>query len=298
MAGVQPQPTRRVGVPVVAVLALTTYAVAVLVDPDVEIPTAAVVVSIALVAVLVLTVATGLEFHEQHRLPGGTLLSRLIPLVIAIPVALVVLAAPDAGQDPRQPAPTATPTPGQQPTEGGPGQLEPRPDADLDPNGVLQYALLIGISVAVVALVGWLLWPQWRRWRRRDRTVAAVPGAKGAVAEGSDVDEEQLAEQRRIVREGLRHGRSALVAGEDPRHAVIRAYVAFESHVGERGMVREPAETQREYVARVLAEGRLAHSERAPQLVELFNAARFSSLPVTPGDAQAARDHIGALVGD
>jgi uncharacterized protein DUF4129 len=287
------------GVPVVAVLALTTYAVAVLIDPDVEIPTAAVVVSIVLVGVLVLTVTTGLEFYGQDRAAGKTTLSRLLPLVIAIPIALVVvLAAPDAGPNPRQPDPTATPTPGQQPTGGGREQTETRPNADLDPNGILQYALVIGISVAVVALVGWLLWPQWRRWRRRDRTVRTTPGAKGAVVEGSDVDDEALAEQQRIVREGLQRGRSALIAEEDARHAVIRAYVAFESHVGSRGMVREPAETQREYVARVLAEGRLAHSERAPQLVELFNAARFSSLPVTPGDAQAARAHIDALVGD
>lgn len=298
MTGVQQRLTGRVVVPVTAVLALTTYAVAVLMDPDVEISTAAVVVSITLVAVLVLIVATGLEFYGQDRAPGKTLLGRLIPLVIAIPVALVVvLAAPDAGQEPQEPAPTATPTPGQQPTGGSQEQVVPRSSTTLDPSGILQYTLGTLICIAVVALVGWLLWPQWRRWRRRDRTVTA-PGAKGAVAQGSDVDEEGLAEQQRIVREGLHRGRSALVAVEDPRHAVIRAYVAFESHVGDRGMAREPAETQREYVARVLAEGRLAHSERAPQLVELFNAARFSSLPITAGDARAARDHIDALVGD
>ncbi len=298
MTGVQPQPTRRVGVPAVAVLALATYAVAVLVDPDVEIPTAAVVVSIALVAVLILTVATALEFRDQHRLPGRTLLSRLLPLVIAMPVALVVvLAAPDARREPRQPAPTATPTAQQQSPGAGQEQVNQRPNADLDPSGILQYALPIAISIAVVALVGWLLWPQWRRWRSRDRTVT-IPGAKGVVAEGSDVDEEELARLRQTLREGLRHGRSALIAEEEPRLAVIHAYAAFESHVGDRGMVRDPAETQREYVARVLAEGQLAHPERAPQLVELFNTARFSSLPVTADDAWAARDHIDALVGD
>jgi hypothetical protein len=280
--------TRRVSLPVVAVLALTAFSVAVLTDPDAAIPDSAVFISVVLVAIVVIAVATGLEFRDVHPFPMGTLLLRLSPLVAAIGVVLFLIALSDDGSNPPDP----TPEEQQQGGEEVLGGDEP-PSGDYDGSaGLFEYLALIVVVLAVI--VGLVLLLRRVRLRRRD---PAAPGAPGRAVEGGDVEDHEM-ERHRTVREGLHRGRGALLDEDDPRLAVIGAYVAFEGHVGAGGLVRRPSETQREYVARVLAEGRLAHSDRAPLLVELFNAARFSSDPVTPEHARAARDHIDALAGD
>jgi Domain of unknown function (DUF4129) len=277
--------TRRLSLPVVAVLVLTAFSVAVLTDPDAAIPNAAVFVSAALVAIVVVAVATGLEFRDVHPFPLSTLLLRLSPLVFTSAFVFFVMTLPDNELNP--------PGSDDESTETPPPREDP-PSGDYDGSaGTFEY--LAGIVLVVAVIVGLLL--LLRRVRLRRRRDLATPGAPGRAIEGGDVVEHEM-ERHRTVREGLRRGRGALLDEDDPRRAVIGAYVAFEGHVGAQGMVRRPAETQREYVARVLAEGRLAHSDRAPQLVELFNAARFSSDPVTIEHARAARDHIDALVGD
>ena len=119
-------------------------------------------------------------------------------------------------------------------------------------------------GLALVAMVGWLVWRQLKL--RRARAAAMQAGARGHTVEGSDLDEHELV-QARAVREALERSRSALLTEDDPRLAVIRAYLAFEGHVGAQGMTRKPAETQREYIARVLSQGQLAAPDRAPQLV-------------------------------
>jgi hypothetical protein len=279
--------TRRVSLPVVAVLALTAFSVAVLTDPDAAIPDSAVFISVVLVAIVVIAVATGLEFRDVHPFPLSTLLLRLSPLVAATGLVLLLIALSDDGSNP----PDSTPQ-----EQGGDDVLggEEPPSGDYDGSaGLFEYLALIVVLLAVIVGLVLLL----RRVRLRRRRDPAAPGAPGRAVEGGDVEEHEM-ERHRTVREGLRRGRGALLDEDDPRLAVIGAYVAFEGHVGARGLVRRPSETQREYVARVLTEGRLAHSDRAPLLVELFNAARFSSDPVTPEHARAARDHIDALVGD
>ncbi|MGH3482074.1 MAG: DUF4129 domain-containing protein [Nocardioidaceae bacterium] len=277
--------TGRVSLPVVAVLALTAFSVAVLTDPSAAIPDAAAFVSVVLVAIVVIAVATGLEFRDVHPFPLGTLLLRLSPLLVATVLMLFLMALSDDGSNPPDSPPQE-----QQPLQGG----EDVPSGDYDPSaGAFEY--LAGSVLVLAVIVGLVL--LLRRVRLRRRRDLAAPGTPGRAVEGGDVEEHEM-ERHRTVREGLRRGRGALLDEDDPRLAVIGAYVTFEGHVGTQGMVRRPAETQREYVARVLAEGRLAHSDRAPLLVELFNAARFSSDPVTPEHARAARDHIDALVGD
>jgi|SRR5215510_6477124 len=291
MTGAQERLSGRVSVPVIGIFALTTLAVAALVDPDVEISNIAAVFSTALVAILVLAVATGIEFRHEHPYPVTAVLWRLSPLVFATGLSLfVVLALPE--NEPRLPPParrsqqggSQTPTPSPRP-----------PRSDVDPHDVIQYTVMVLAALAILAFIGWLLWE--RAKRRRDRPAPVAAGASGQAVDGSDVDEHEL-EQQRAVREALERSRIELLAESDPRLAVIRAYVAFESHVGSQGMAREPAETQREYIARVLSKGRLAAPDRAPQLVELFNTARFSTQPVTAADARSAQGHIDALVGD
>ena len=292
MTGALQQLVGRVSLPVVGVFVLTTYAVAVLVDPDVEIANAAAVFSAGLVAVILLAVATGIEFRDEHPYPVAAVLWRLSPLVFVTGLALfVVLALPENAPNPPPPA-RRSGGGGQQTT---PPPTAPQQKSDLDPGGVLEHTVMVLASLALVALIGWLVWRQLKL--RRARVAALQAGARGHAVEGSDLDEHEL-EQARAVREALERSRSALLTEDDPRLAVIRAYLAFEGHVGAQGMTREPAETQREYIARVLSQGQLAAPDRAPQLVELFNTARFSTQPVTAADAMAAQGHIDALVGD
>lgn len=293
MTGALQRLVERVSLPVIGVFLLTTYAVAVLVNTDVEIANVAAALSAGLVAIIVLAVATGIEFRDEHPYPFAAVLWRLSPLVLAAGLALfVVVALPDNA--PKLPPPL------RRSGGGGGQQTTPPPSApqqksDLDPGEILQYTVMVLVSLAIVAAVGWAV---WRRLKlRRARAAALQPGARGQAVEGSDLDEHEL-EQARAVREALERSRSALLTEDDPRLAVIRAYLAFESHVGAQGMMRKPAETQREYIARVLAQGQLAAPDRAPQLVELFNTARFSTQPVTAADAMAAQNHIDALVGD
>lgn len=292
MTGALQRLVGRLSLPVIGVFVLTTYAVAVLVDPDVGIANVAAAFSAGLVAIIVLAVATGIEFRDEHPYPFAEVLWRLSPLVLAAGLALfVVLALPDNAPNPPPPV-RRSGGGGQQTT---PPPTVPKQKSDLDPGEIIQYTVMVLAGLAILAVVGWVV---WRRLKlRRARAAAMQPGARGQAVEGSDLDEHEL-EQARAVREALERSRSALLTEDDPRLAVIRAYLAFESHVGAQGMMRKPAETQREYIARVLAQGQLAAPDRAPQLVELFNTARFSTQPVTAADAMAAQDHIDALVGD
>lgn len=292
MTGALQRLVGRVSLPVIGVFVLTTYAVAVLVNTDVEIANVAAAFSAGLVAIIVLAVATGIEFRDEHPYPFAAVLWRLSPLVLAAGLALfVVLALPDNAPNP--------PPPVQRSGGGGqrttPPPTVPKQKSDLDPGEILQYTAMVLTGLVILAVVGWVL---WRRLKlRRARAAAMQAGARGHTVEGSDLDEHELV-QARAVREALERSRSALLTEDDPRLAVIRAYLAFEGHVGAQGMTRKPAETQREYIARVLSQGQLAAPDRAPQLVELFNTARFSTQPVTAADAVAAQDHIDALVGD
>jgi hypothetical protein len=70
-------------------------------------------------------------------------------------------------------------------------------------------------------------------------------------------------------------GVEALESEQDPRRAVIQAYLAMERTLGEQGMPRRPAETPLEYLRRVLEElGAAAASAR--RLTSLFERAKFS----------------------
>ena len=83
-----------------------------------------------------------------------------------------------------------------------------------------------------------------------------------------------------------------LRAEPDPRRAVIAAYARMERGLGASGLVRAPAETPLEYLARVLADRRVSPGA-ASRLTALFERAKFSDHPVAEG---AKQDAIAALV--
>ena len=72
---------------------------------------------------------------------------------------------------------------------------------------------------------------------------------------------------------------NALDAGPDPRRSVIAAYGAMQRALGERGVVRSPAEAPREYLRRVLLEQGATQRE-ATTLTGLFEEARYSTHPI------------------
>jgi Domain of unknown function (DUF4129) len=277
--------------PAVVVLALTTVAVVALSDPEADISAPAVAVAVGAVTVVWLVVVTCLEYREQHPFPLGILLWRLAPLPTALLAVLLLWLLPDAGSD--------RPFPGAGETDDAENQgndQEAPPGNDVAAQIIhVAYAILLAVAIMVSVVVVWRLVRHWTP-RRRPPTPTA-PGTSGIVAESDDPDAEWREAERRAVRAGLTHGRSALLGEDDPRRAIVRAYLTLEEHVGRAGLVRDPAETQREYAARVLAAGRVADSAHVRDLVELFNAARFSTDPIGPADATAAREHIDALVG-
>ncbi len=89
-----------------------------------------------------------------------------------------------------------------------------------------------------------------------------------------------------------------MVATDDAREAVIAAYVALETHLISARFPREGSETAREFAARALVQDRPSDRERVEVLLQVFEAARFSSRRITDTDAQKARDLLAALVRD
>jgi hypothetical protein len=71
----------------------------------------------------------------------------------------------------------------------------------------------------------------------------------------------------------------ALDAEADPRLAVIAAYGAMQRTLGERGIVRSPAEAPREYLVRALSASHATERE-ARTLTGLFEEARYSIHPI------------------
>jgi hypothetical protein len=85
-----------------------------------------------------------------------------------------------------------------------------------------------------------------------------------------------------------------LRAEPDPRRAVIAAYARLERALAANGLPRSPAETQEEYLVRLLRS--LDVSERAAQrLTDLFERARFSQHAVDVGMKEDAIEALEQL---
>ena len=93
-----------------------------------------------------------------------------------------------------------------------------------------------------------------------------------------------------------------LGAGDDPRHAIQRAYAAVETGFGASEFARKPAETPLKYLGRVFGKHKAA-AQPLERLTDLFQIARFSELPVDESMRSTAieslaeiRDHYQARV--
>jgi hypothetical protein len=161
------------------------------------------------------------------------------------------------------------------------GNADPRPDVvsvpllDLGVSITLSILAAVVIACAILAVLTvrpWVTIAQWLRQARVRR--GASPGEDMASA--------------------LAAGRRTLEIGDDPRAAVIACYRQCEAALASRRRGRRAAETPREFLRGALAALHLpAQPIRA--LLQVFERARFSDLPVTRVDrsvALAALDEI------
>jgi uncharacterized protein DUF4129 len=134
--------------------------------------------------------------------------------------------------------------------------------------GWLPWTLLgiVVVSLVAGALVLWL-----RRPRPEDK-----PGEASAA--------------RAAVEAAI----GALDDESEPRRAVVAAYGAMQRALGERGVVRPPAEAPREYLERVLVAGQ-APEHAARTLTGLFEEARYSTHPISENLREAALSALRSL---
>jgi hypothetical protein len=134
----------------------------------------------------------------------------------------------------------------------------------------IMAAVVIACSILAVLLVRpWVTIAEWRRQARAGHGASPVVDMASALAAG----------------------RRALEIGDDPRAAVIACYRQCEAALASRRRGRHAAETPREFLRNALAALHLpAQPIRA--LLQVFERARFSDLPVTRLDRSVA---LGAL---
>ncbi len=122
------------------------------------------------------------------------------------------------------------------------------------------------------------------------QTFGLVPPGRADAGSTVEVDEDELA---RLLAE-LRLD----IAGQaDPGRAVRFAYANVERRLADLDLVHRPAETEREYLARVLAGDRLAGDggSALADLTALFERARFGTEPVGEPLRAMALDAIDRL---
>jgi hypothetical protein len=194
---------------------------------------------------------------------------------VAVLFALALLAAPwfillagrkrKASTTPLRPVHPLVPQPGTGPLAGASGSSSAWP-------------LLAGMLLAVAALI--VLAVLARRRRRRDYAPARIRVAKADRFSA-----------------GLIAGHDALLAGREPREAIIACYAAMERGFAAAGSVPAAADTPAEVLTRASDAG-LVRSDSAAVLTGLFRRARYSSLPMTSADSDAAASALARMRAD
>jgi len=155
---------------------------------------------------------------------------------------------------------------------------EPPPDMvsvpllDLSVSITLSIVAVVVIACSILAVLlvrPWVTIAEWLRQARVRRGASPVENMTSALAAG----------------------RRALEIGDDPRTAVIACYRQCEAALASRRRGRHAAETPREFLRGALA---ALHLPAPPirALLQVFERARFSDLPVTRLDRSIA---LGAL---
>jgi Domain of unknown function (DUF4129) len=97
--------------------------------------------------------------------------------------------------------------------------------------------------------------------------------------------------------ESLAAGSDALNAGGEPREAILACYAAMERGFAAAGSAPAAADTPAEVLARATGAG-IVRSGPGEVLTGLFRRARYSTQPMTRGDAGAAGDALAQMRAD
>ena len=97
--------------------------------------------------------------------------------------------------------------------------------------------------------------------------------------------------------ESLAAGSDALNAGGEPREAIIACYAAMERGFAAAGSAPAAADTPAEVLARAAGAG-IVRSGPGEVLTGLFRRARYSTQPMTSGDAGAAANALAQMRAD
>lgn len=97
--------------------------------------------------------------------------------------------------------------------------------------------------------------------------------------------------------ESLAAGSDALNAGGEPREAIIACYAAMERGFAAAGSAPSAADTPAEVLARAARAG-IVRSGPGEMLTGLFRRARYSTQPMTSGDAGAAANALAQMRAD
>lgn len=157
--------------------------------------------------------------------------------------------------------------------------------------GVLLAALYL-VTLSMMAFVLFVAL-RWLLAKFRNREAPAEPEEEVAL---EALDAIRL---RRELRDVAGEQRAALLAGE-PRNAVVRCWLVFETTVERLGHGRRPWQTATELTLDVVATTG-ADREALSDLSELYRRARFSSEPVSETDRAAAieaLDRVHASLGE
>jgi hypothetical protein len=152
------------------------------------------------------------------------------------------------------------------------GSGSPRTGVALPPSDDL-VPILAGAGLALIAVLALLLYI-----RHRTRTGRLDPAGRA----------------RRQLAGHLATASGALLAGADPRDAIIACYAALEHSFTEAGSAPAAADTPAEVLARAAGAG-LVRSGSADVLTGLFRRARYSTQPMTRADSGAAADALARM---
>ena len=140
------------------------------------------------------------------------------------------------------------------------------------------WPLLAGMVLAVAAVI--VLAVLARRRRRRDHGLTLARAARADPLSA-----------------GLIAGQDALLAGREPREAIIACYTAMERGFAAAGSAPDAADTPAEVLTRASNAG-LVRSDSAAVLTGLFRRARYSSQPMTTADSVAAAGALARMRAD
>jgi len=143
---------------------------------------------------------------------------------------------------------------------------------------------------------GGFVLPGWLPWTALAVAVVAVGVGLVLLWGRRERDSTETPETASASRAAVEAAICALDRESDPRRAVIAAYAAMQRTLGERGVVRSPAEAPREYLERALVASRATERE-ARTLTRLFEEARYSKHPIPERLREVALSALRSLQG-